>query len=86
MPSNALLHEAQQLKDVSGIAGRRTPHTQLCNSHNLRNDPKHCHDSGSARCDEVGWRPAHLIGVSPIEQLPASGLVYVGENVLQRCC
>src|ERR1700747_1102749 len=75
----------QRRKRTTGIAGRRTSHSHGCNSHNLRNHPQHCYDSGSDRCYEVGWRPAHLIGVSPIEQLPPSGLEYVGENLLQRC-
>src|ERR1700741_4185894 len=75
----------QKRKRTTRIAGRRTSHSHGCNSHNLRNDAQHCHDSGTACCYEVGWHSAHLIGVSPIEQLPPSGLVYVGENVLQGC-
>src|ERR1700747_3626809 len=69
----------QRRKRTTGIAGRRTSHSHGCNSHNLRIDPQHCHDSGSARCCEVGWRPAHLIGVSPIEQLPPAGWYMLAE-------
>jgi len=73
MPSKALLHEAQQLKDVSGrleLLADEHPPSRGCNSLNLRNDPQHCHDSGSARCYKVGWRPADLIRCLQLNSVP----------------